>query len=236
MPLTPKQILDKEFNKKFKGYDTEEVDVFLDEVIKDYDALIKEKETILKEKSELEEKFEKIRERIEKLDLAEERVMNTVLAAQRNAQMYISKIEVQAQGIMEAASKNAKSIIEGAQIKMENARTELMKYEQLLNEYKQRFRAFLDDQYNIMDNKVEEVEITKSVAEISKYINKLTMDMTDIDETYQKLNVEDILKSKDVGGASEEAIPFKKSEEIKILVDELGEGEGQEEGESGGEE
>jgi hypothetical protein len=137
--------------------------------------------------------------------------------------MYISKIEVQAQGIMEAATKNAKSIIEGAQIKMENARTELMKYEQLLNEYKQRFRAFLDEQYNIMDNKVEEVEITKSVAEISKYINKLTMDMTDIDETYQKLNVEDILKSKDMDMAEEEPIPFKKSEEIKILVDELGE-------------
>jgi cell division initiation protein len=223
MPLTPKQILDKEFNKKFKGYDTEEVDVFLDEVIKDFDAIIKDKEALQTEKDEIEKKYNAIKERIEKLDLAEERVMNTVLAAQRNAQMYISKIEVQAQGIMEAATKNAKSIIEGAQIKMENARTELMKYEQLLNEYKQRFRAFLDEQYNIMDNKVEEVEITKSVAEISKYINKLTMDMTDIDETYQKLNVEDILKSKDMDMAEEEPIPFKKSEEIKILVDELGE-------------
>ena len=222
MPLTPKQILDKEFSKKIKGYNTEEVDVFLDEVIKDYDSLIKEKEALQLEKDEIEQKYNAISERIEKLDLAEERVMNTVLAAQRNAQMYISKIEVQAQGIMEAATKNAKSIIEGAQIKMENARTELMKYEQLLNEYKQRFRAFLDEQYSIMDNKVEEVEITKSVAEISKYINKLTMDMTDIDESYHKLNVEDILKSKDEEGTGEEPIPFKKSDEIKILVDELG--------------
>jgi len=222
MPLTPKQILDKEFNKKFKGYDTEEVDVFLDEVIKDFDALIKDKETLQTEKDEIEQKFNAISERIEKLDLAEERVMNTVLAAQRNAQMYINKIEVQAQGIMEAATKNAKSIIEGAQIKMENARSELMKYEQLLNEYKQRFRAFLDEQYNIMDNKVEEVEITKSVAELSKYINKLTMDMTDIDESYQKLNVDDILRSKEEEGTEEEPIPFKKSDEIKILVDELG--------------
>ena len=105
---------------------------------------------------------------------------------------------------------------------MENARAELMKYEQLLNEYKQRFRAFLDDQYNIMDNKVEEVEITKSVAEISKYINKLTMDMTDIDESTQKLKVEDILKTKDEEDKKEEPLSFKKSEEIKILVDELG--------------
>ena len=105
MPLTPKQILDKEFNKKFKGYDTEEVDVFLDEIIKDFDALIKEKETLQTEKEEIEKKYNAINERVGKLDMAEERVMNTVLAAQRNAQMYISKIEVQAQGIMEAATK-----------------------------------------------------------------------------------------------------------------------------------
>ncbi len=219
MPLTPKQILDKEFNKKFKGYDTEEVDVFLDEIIKDYDAAIKERDALKKEKEELEQKFNAVRDRIEKLDLAEERVMSTVLAAQRNAQMYVSKIEVQAQGIMEAATKNAKSIIEGAQIKMENARSELMKYEQLLGEYKQRFRAFLDEQYNIMDNKVEEVEITQSVAEVSKYINKLTMDMADIDDNFQKMNLDDILRRKD--DDAEEKLPFRKSDEIKILVDEL---------------
>ena len=219
MPLSPKQILDKEFNKKFKGYDTEEVDVFLDEIIKDYDAVIKERDAMKKEKEELEQKFNAVRDRIEKLDLAEERVMSTVLAAQRNAQMYVSKIEVQAQGIMEAATKNAKSIIEGAQIKMENTRGELMKYEQLLGEYKQRFRAFLDEQYSIMDNKVEEVEITQSVAEISKYINKLTMDMADIDDNFQKMNLDDILKRKD--DEHEEKLPFKKTDEIKILVDEL---------------
>lgn len=222
MPLTPKQILDKEFNKKFKGYDTEEVDVFLDEIIKDFDSVIKERDSAKKEKEELEQKFNAVRDRIEKLDLAEERVMSTVLAAQRNAQMYVSKIEVQAQGIMEAATKNAKSIIEGAQIKMENTRSELMKYEQLLGEYKQRFRAFLDEQYSIMDNKVEEVEITQSVAEISKYINKLTMDMADIDDSFQKMNLDEILKKRDEN--NEEKIPFKKSDEIKILVDEINEG------------
>ena len=223
MSLTPKQILDKEFNKKFKGYDTEEVDIFLDEIIKEFDVVMKERDQLKKDKDEIEQKYDAVKSRIDKLDLAEERVMNTVLAAQRNAQMYIAKIEVQAQGMMEAATKNAKSIIEGAQIKMENTRSQLMKYEQLLNEYKQRFRAFLDDQYNIMDNKVEEVEITQSVAEISKYINKLTMDMADIDDTFQRMNVSDILKGKDRDDSVEDRLPFRKSEEIKILVDELNE-------------
>ena len=221
MPLTPKQILDKEFNKKFKGYDTEEVDSFLDEVIKDYDATIKERDAIIKEKEELEQKLNAVQDRIDKLDLAEERVMNTVLAAQRNAQMYVSKVDVQAQGIIEGATRNAKSMIEGAQLKMENTRSELMKYERLLTEYKQRLRTFLDDQYKLMDNKMDDVEITQSVAEISKYINKLTMDMADMDETSQKTNLDDILRGKD--SEMQDKIPFKKSDEIKMLVDELNE-------------
>lgn len=223
MALTAKDILDKEFDKKFKGYDPQEVDVFLDEVIRDYDAVIKERDALLAEKEELTAKYEEVKNKAEKLELAEERIMSTVLAAQRNAQMYISKVEVQAQGIMEGATKNAKSIIEGAQIKMENARAELMKYEQLLCEYKSRFRAFLDEQYNIMDNKVEEVEITQSVAEISKYINKLTLDMADIDESAAKVSVDDILKDKKNTTAESkgDTISFKKADEIKILMDEI---------------
>lgn len=228
MSLTSQDILNKEFEKKFKGYDTQEVDIFLDEVIKEFDALTKERDALLQERDELLSKYNVIKEKADKLDMAEERIMSTVLAAQRNAQMYISKVEVQAQGIMEGATKNAKSIIEGAQIKMENARAELMKYEQLVCEYKARFRAFLDEQYNIMDNKVEEVDITQSVAEISKYINKLTLDMTEIDETGRRLSVDEILKSKEAVSApvTSDTIVFKKADEIKILVDELdGDGE-----------
>lgn len=34
--LTPKDILDKEFKKSFRGFDMEEVDSFLDIIMKDY--------------------------------------------------------------------------------------------------------------------------------------------------------------------------------------------------------
>ncbi|RLK62474.1 cell division regulator GpsB [Atopobacter sp. AH10] len=34
--LTPKDILDKEFKKSFRGFDMEEVDAFLDIIMKDY--------------------------------------------------------------------------------------------------------------------------------------------------------------------------------------------------------
>ena len=66
MALTAKDILDKEFDKKFKGYDPQEVDVFLDEVIRDYDAVIKERDALLAEKEELTAKYEEVKNKAEK--------------------------------------------------------------------------------------------------------------------------------------------------------------------------
>lgn len=57
MPLTPIDIHNKEFNKVFRGYDEDEVNEFLDQVIKDY-------ELILREKKELEDKLNETFDRL----------------------------------------------------------------------------------------------------------------------------------------------------------------------------
>lgn len=221
MAMQPKDILDKEFPRKMKGYDAQEVDLFLDAVMADYSAVIAERDSYQNKYEALKKDYDALKEKEEKIKQAEERVMATVLAAQRNAQMYLSKVEVQAQGIMEGATKNAKSIIEGAQIKVSNTKTELMKYEQVLQDYKARFRAFLDEQYEQMDRQIDEVEITQSVADISKYLNKLTMEMAEMDAQNTKMDVDHILK--DAGQDAQEESPLHKEDEdkIKILVDEL---------------
>ncbi|MDF2569775.1 MAG: divIVA, partial [Sporomusa sp.] len=56
--LTPLDIHSKEFKRSFRGYNEEEVDEFLDKVIKDYETLYREnidlKETIERLNSKLE--------------------------------------------------------------------------------------------------------------------------------------------------------------------------------------
>ena len=52
MPLTPIDIHNQEFSKVFRGYDEDEVNEFLDQIIKDYEIL-------LREKKELEDKLER---------------------------------------------------------------------------------------------------------------------------------------------------------------------------------
>ena len=48
MSLTTKDILEKTFKKGFKGYDEDEVDKFLDEIIDEFKAIKAENETLKK--------------------------------------------------------------------------------------------------------------------------------------------------------------------------------------------
>ena len=44
MSITPQDIVDKVFSKKFRGYDKEEVDEFLDKIYIDYEELVRYKD------------------------------------------------------------------------------------------------------------------------------------------------------------------------------------------------
>ena len=44
MPITSQDIVDKTFSTKFRGYDTKEVDEFLDKIYIDYEELVRYKD------------------------------------------------------------------------------------------------------------------------------------------------------------------------------------------------
>ena len=44
--LTPKDIVNKNFSRGLRGYDSNEVDEFLDQVIQDYEAYAKENQRL----------------------------------------------------------------------------------------------------------------------------------------------------------------------------------------------
>ena len=56
--LTSKMILEKEFKKNFKGYNVEEVDSFLDEIIQDYEMFEKVVAQLREENRQLKEEAE----------------------------------------------------------------------------------------------------------------------------------------------------------------------------------
>lgn len=59
--LKPKDILEKEFKTSMRGYNQEEVDQYLDVIIKDYELFIKEFEELQHENQRLKKQVEDLR-------------------------------------------------------------------------------------------------------------------------------------------------------------------------------
>ncbi|SDW04810.1 cell division initiation protein [Marininema mesophilum] len=58
MPLSPLDIHNKEFTKSFRGYDVDEVNDFLDEIIKDFEFFTREKKQLEQQVEELQQELE----------------------------------------------------------------------------------------------------------------------------------------------------------------------------------
>lgn len=197
MNITPKDILEKEFSKKFNGYDQEQVDEFLDEIIKQFESLLEENENIIAKNEELKSEVARLKQKADKLENVEEKLMATVITAQRNATLYIEKAELQAQKIMDVANQNAKTVIESTQLRMEAAKQEIRRYEKQVADYKRRFRLFLDEQMAYAESKLDDEDVLKHQAtEISQSISNLTNQMAHIDSDSQttSIHLNEILK------------------------------------------
>ena len=104
MPLTPLDIHNKEFGRRLRGYDEDEVNEFLDLVIKDYEALIRENK-------EIQNQALALQERLNHFSNIEETLSKTIIVAQEAADEVRSNAKKEAQLIVKEAEKNADRII-----------------------------------------------------------------------------------------------------------------------------
>lgn len=98
MPLTPLDIHNKEFSKGFRGYDEDEVNEFLDQLIKDYEMLIREKKN-------LEDKVASLNERLSHFSSIEETLNKSIVVAQEAAEEVKGNAQKEAKLIIREAEK-----------------------------------------------------------------------------------------------------------------------------------
>lgn len=105
--LTPLDIHNKEFTRSFRGYDEDEVNEFLDQVIKDYEMAIREKK-------ELTEKVEQLNEKLGHFTNIETTLNKSILIAQETAEEVKGNATKESKLIIKEAEKNADRIINEA--------------------------------------------------------------------------------------------------------------------------
>lgn len=144
MPLTPLDIHNKEFSRGFRGYDEDEVNEFLDQVIKDY-------EMVIREKKELEEKLNEQKEKLGHFSNIEETLNKSILIAQETAEDVKRNATKEAKLIVKEAEKNADRIINESLVKARKVAIEIDELKKQSKVFRNRFRMLIQAQLEMLD-------------------------------------------------------------------------------------
>ncbi|WP_270181802.1 DivIVA domain-containing protein [Alkalihalobacillus sp. CinArs1] len=145
MPLTPLDIHNKEFTRGFRGYDEDEVNEFLDQVIKDY-------ETVIREKKELNERVKILEERLGHFSNLEETLNKSILVAQETAEEVKQSATKESRLILKEAEKNADRIINDSLAKARKISLENEELKKQASVYRTRFRMLVEAQLEMLTN------------------------------------------------------------------------------------
>lgn len=143
MPLTPLDIHNKEFGRRLRGYDEDEVNEFLDQVIKDYESLIRENK-------ELQNQLLTVQEKLNHFANIEETLSKTIIVAQEAADEVKGNAKKEAQLIIKEAEKNADRIINDSLSKSRKVSLEAEELRKQASIYRSRFRMLVEAQLEML--------------------------------------------------------------------------------------
>ncbi|MGM0602497.1 MAG: DivIVA domain-containing protein [Bacillota bacterium] len=154
MKITPLDIYNKDFKKSTFGYNTDQVDEFMDDIGVAYERLLKELNNIKDDKQSLQEKLSSYKD-------IEERLENTLQAMQDTVDKRIEQANNEARMIVKEAELKAQQIKDDAE---KAAAQERRSYEQLRekkNFFKIRFQTLLESHLEMLkEDQSEDYERT----------------------------------------------------------------------------
>ncbi len=176
MRITPMDIEQQEFSKSFRGYNEEEVDDFLDKIVKDYEELINEN-------IRLNEEIEKMKERLKEFSEIEETLRSALLNAQKAAEEMKERVENEAKIVIEKAEMEAEMVKQRASQREDGVKNEIDNLRRYKFTFKEKFKSMLNlylkmleteefetqgdyefSKKSINDKKIDEVAVEKDVA------------------------------------------------------------------------
>jgi len=137
MRITPMDIEQQEFSKSFRGYNEEEVDDFLDKIVKDYEELINEN-------VRLNEEIERMQEKLKEFSQIEETLRSALLNAQKSAAEMKEKVEDEAKIIIEKAEMEAKVLKQQVFQREDLAKNEIDNLRRYKFNFKEKFKSMLN--------------------------------------------------------------------------------------------
>lgn len=158
MKLTPMDISNKEFKKGFRGYNCDEIDEFINEIIENYEELYKEN-------SRLKENLSRVNEKIEHYSKIENTIQNTLLLAQNAAEQAREASQKDSEIILKNANDAAKRILDKAHNDVISINDEYERVKQDFIKFRAKFRNFMNAQTETFDELEKDLSKNYSIGE-----------------------------------------------------------------------
>ena len=145
MRITPMDIEQQEFGRSFRGYNEEEVDDYLDKIVKDYEELIKEN-------AKLKEEIERTKERLKEFSEIEESLRSALLNTQKSAEEIRSRVENEARMVVEKAERDAELVKRKITQREDEVKNEINNLRRYKFVFKERFKSMLNLYLKMLEN------------------------------------------------------------------------------------
>ena len=194
MRITPMDIEQQEFSRSFRGYNEEEVDDFLDKIVKDYEELINEN-------VRLNEEIERMQEKLKEFGEIEETLRSALVNTQKSAEEMKGRVEKEARIIIEKAEMEAKALKQQVFQKEDLVKNEIDNLRRYKFTFKEKFKSMLNLYLKMIENedfeKEGNYEIKENEMSKEKTKNKVSGEKTgkleglDIEENFKIKETED---------------------------------------------
>lgn len=159
--ITPVDLENKEFKKGFRGYDIEEVESFLEELIKDYSR-------IYRENAGLKDKNAILNDSVESYKGMEETMRSAIVSAQRTSEEIIKNAHEQADNIVSEAKVRAQEILNDADCRIQALNRECAEIEGRASLLRAKLKSVLNTYLGMLDELPEEKLETKRIEKVNE--------------------------------------------------------------------
>ena len=158
MRLTALDIKKQEFSKAFRGFDKLEVSAFLEIVAEEFEQLLGLNEG-------QKEKIKELEKSLENYKKMEESWQNTLVTVQKSLDEAKMAVQKESQLILREAQLQKEQILKEAEKEVYSLRQKIARLQELKQEFLTHFKAFLDNQDNVLDNFAQDKKIEKIVEQ-----------------------------------------------------------------------
>lgn len=191
MSLTPMDIHNKEFPLKMRGYDQDEVNDYLDQIIKEFEKLVREKK-------EMKEQLSFAEEKLKHYDTLQESLNRSILVAQEAADRLKENTTKEVEVILREAENNADQLLKDSVEKAQRIEIETEELRKHSKVFRQRLQLMIESQLEMLkkddwDEVLRMPEVEKvSIPTIQEISKKLTDEENSVqlDENEEEVQVD----------------------------------------------